>query len=1252
MTARTEDEDPVSSPAGSPAAAGAPLSLIAIGASAGGIAALRSFFAEIPGDSGLTFVVVMHLSPEHESHLAEVLQPWVRMPVEQVRERTLMQPDRVYVIPPARSLSVTDGHVDVAEFRGEGSRRAPIDLLFRTVADRHPDGVGVLLSGSGADGAVGLRAIKEKGGLILAQSPDDAEYQGMPLAAVETGAVDFVLPARELGAKVVELRARGTLLKAPASVADLAEEDAGTLERIMAVLRARSGHDFSGYKTSTVLRRVGRRMQVTRSGTLSAYLSHLTDSGDEWEALLKDLLISVTSFFRDPEAWNTLAELVVPELLDRLGPDDTVRVWTPGCATGEEAYSVAMLLCEGAEARGIQPRIQIFATDLDRDAIATAREGLYSAAIAADVSEERLERFFGLEGSYYRVRRSLRDLVLFAEHDLLRDPPFSRLDLLCSRNVLIYLERDIQQRVIELFRYALRPGRFLFLGSSEGVEHEGGSFRPVHRAHRVFQRSDEGATFSRLPDLPLWAPRREPALPGRQQMGSRTHGIMHRAALERFAPPSVLVDRNHAIVHASETASRYLIYPAGTPTSNLLKVSHPQLRGELRALLHRVLDDRVPTRSEWVPLSFDGEPRQVQIVGSAADAGGRGPGALLFFLEAAPASASAEVETAMPPEGARQQLERAESALGNAHERIEDMMEQAHVREEELRSSNEELHSANEEYRSALEELETSKEELQSMNEELKTVNDELEGKVAELARSSNDLQHLVAATAIATLFVDRDLRIKRFTPALTDTFNILPTDVGRPLQHLTHSLDYGELVDDCEGVLRTFEPVEREVRSVNGRSFLARITPYRAEGEDATGVVATFTDISGIRRAQEAMEASERRFRVLVEATAQIVWTMDADGHVVRDSPSWRAFTGQSLEAWLDNRWSEMIHPDDLTETAERWAAAVVAREPIEAEFRLWHEAGNEWRTVRVRAVPVRDEEGAVREWVGMNTDITDRKAAEAALRQAKADAEKSDQAKSQFLSMLSHELRTPLTAVIGSSELLETGVMGPVTDEHREHLRRIKASAWHLVTIINEILTYTRSEAGKDRLHVSRSDIAEITRDVVAMLATEADARGLELRTLGADDPVHATTDRGKVRQVLTNLLGNALKFTREGHVEVELIEEADFIEMAVRDTGPGIPAASHEAVFEPFFQLDSSNTRTIGGTGLGLAVCRRLARALGGEILLESEPGAGSVFTFRMPRHVEEAPAEPDDPDGGRASAADAGAGAEAATGSRSH
>ncbi len=1189
------------------------LNLVGIGASAGGITALRSFFEAIPEETGIAFVVVMHLSPDRESQLAEVLQPFVKMPVRQVRARTPLEPDHVYVIPPDRAIEVTNGHLQLTEFEEPRGRRSPIDTFFRTVAEVHPDGVGVLLSGSGTDGVAGLKAIKERGGIIMAQSPEEADYDTMPRSAVATGLVDFVLPARELGQRVVGLRAHGVPWSAPSAVG-LEAGDTHALRAILTQLRTRTGHDFSGYKRSTVLRRIGRRMQVTSSLTLAEYLARLQHDTTEARALLKDLLISVTGFFRDPEAFEALETAVIPALFEAAAESGEVRAWVAGCATGEEAYSIAMLLAEQADRMQSPLRIQVFATDLDEDAIEFARVGLYPDAVAADVSEERALRFLTREGAYVRVKKELRERILFSPHDLLRDPPFSRLGLVACRNLLIYLEKGLQDRVLELFRYALRTDGYLFLGESESAP-EGAGFRSMDRQHRIYQRARRtGSDRRHLPELPLH---------GRTHLGDRVwpraatgaqaaaDGELHRQALEAHAPPSVLVDADHIIIHVSETANRYLQFTAGTPSANVLKAARPELRIDLRSALFQALDQATPALTRTVPMDIEGEPVRVQMHVAPARLPGESPLALVTFLESGPAE---EAEPKNEGGTAAGRLEDTEAELATTRTRLQEMIESSERRQEELKASNEELQSINEEYKSTLEELETSKEELQSANEELKTVNDELKVRLEELGRTNDDLSNLMAATEIPTLFLDRQLRIQRFTPALRQLFNVLPVDQGRPLEHVTHRMQYPELRADCQRVLDSLQPLEREVGNGGGHAWLARLTPYRTSGDEIRGVVATFTDVTHLREAQRHVRESAERFRALIEATAEIVWTTAPDGSVVEDSPSWRAFTGQTLEEWLGCGWLAAVHPDDRAETEAAWRHAVETATPMDHEFRLRKAATGEWRFMVVRAVPVLAPDGSVREWVGMDSDITQRKESEAALRHARHAAEQAAEAKSQFLATMSHELRTPLTAVIGISDVLESE---PLTPRQKEHLRHVKSSAWHLVSIIDEVLTFTRLEAGRAVVRRAPVDVAAIARDVASMLEISARQKGLALELVGADSATVAVSDGGKLRLILTNLVGNAVKFTDSGRVTLELKPSDEWMDIDIRDTGPGIPEAEVTAVFDPFFQIDSSATREKGGSGLGLAVSRRLARLLGGDVTLTPNSGGGAVFSLRVPR-----------------------------------
>ena len=582
-------------------------SLVGIGASAGGISALREFFHDVPAESGITFVVVLHLAPAYESNLAEVLQPHVRMPVRKVEERVRMEPNHVYVIPQNRTLAVTDGHLDIAEFRDERERHGAIDFFFRTVAQAHPEGIGVLLSGSGSDGSLGMRAIKEHGGVILAQSPDEAEYPEMPRNIIATGLVDFVLPARELGARVVQLRAPVWL---PVQGATLAADVAAVVHEILLELKRRTGQDLTGYKKSTVLRRIARRMRVTQRTDLRSYAQQLKESSSEPEALLNDLLLSVTSFFRDSAVFDALDRDVIPALLGRALVGDVLRIWVAGCATGEEAYSIAMLVDEHASRMRIRPEVQIFASDLDEDAIAKARDGVFPAAAATDLSDERIERFFWRESAHLRVRKELRDTILFTKHNVLQDPPFSRVDLISCRNLLIYLDRGMQNRVIDLFHYALREEGFLVLGTSESIDAATTRFHAVDRAARIYQRkSITRRPADWLADFPLARPGRQ-----RHEEAAMTTGFgmsgprleLHRAALEAHAPPSVLVDEHSTIVHVSPTANRFLQFSSGSPTAHVLKSVRGELQHELRAALFQALQKKRPTQTQLIPMQLDG----------------------------------------------------------------------------------------------------------------------------------------------------------------------------------------------------------------------------------------------------------------------------------------------------------------------------------------------------------------------------------------------------------------------------------------------------------------------------------------------------------------------------------------------------------------------------------------------------------------------------------------------------------------------
>jgi two-component system CheB/CheR fusion protein len=979
------------------------LPLVAIGTSAGGVKALQRFFERLPPDTGACFVVIVHLDPDRESRLAEIIATRTAMPVITVEDPVALQANHVFVIPPNRRLQITDHEIATLAFDEPRGQRAPIDLFFRSYADQHGDGFAVVLTGAGSDGAVGVKAVKEAGGIVLVQDPQDAEYASMPRSAIATGVADLVLPIPELASELVQLIQSKSHLHAK----EFADGDEEALRFILSYLRARTGHDFSKYKRSTLLRRITRRMQLARREKLEDYHAYLRENAEEVQGLFSDLLISVTTFFRDAEAFQILAERVIPRIFDEKQASDNVRVWIPGCATGEEAYSIAILLLEEAAQHESRPEIQIFASDLDSAALATAREGAYPTAIETDVSEERLRRFFTREGQFYRIRREVRDLVLFASHSVLKDPPFSRLDLLSCRNLLIYLDRDLQQQVISTFNYALKRGGFLFLGSSESADSPPGLFRSIDRDARIYQSiertGDKLPLLPRVtitPRLPDWpAPRLAPR-------NVPNEANLHRHALESLAPPSILVDEGHHILHISETAGRYLLHPAGPPITDVVELVRAELRMDLRSALHRAFEQSLTSLSLPIPVQFDSKAQRVYLqVKPVPNSQDRSRAALIIFIEGGPMDSSiAEISVNEEGRTANETIQHLRDELQGTRARLKASREEEEAANEELRAANEELQSINEEYRSTAEELETSKEELQSINEELQTLNNELKLKLESVSRAHNDLENLMAATDVGTLFLDGLLQIKRFTPRVADLFNITTNDEGRKITNFTHRLHYDGLPADAQAVLKDLVPIEREVQSSAGSWFLMRLRPYRTIDNKIEGVVVTFVDVTERRRAEEALRDSETRLQLAREASHLGVQDYDP-----KTDECWWDENARALwdlkkgeKVTMDLVWSR-IHPDDLNAARNAFTQALDPRGDgiYAAEFRLRLDGRREhWIRAHGKTFFSEGKEGRSAErLVATVQDVTERKAWETRQR--------------LLLSELSHRVKNTLAVV-----------------------------------------------------------------------------------------------------------------------------------------------------------------------------------------------------------------------------------------------
>jgi two-component system CheB/CheR fusion protein len=869
--------------------------VVCVGASAGGLEAFRQFVGSIPPDSGLAFVLILHLDPTRSSLTAELAKHYTAMQVSEAEEGTRVEPNHVYVIPPNRYIGIHDGILRLTQPVEPRGLRLPIDFFLRTLAeDQQEHAIAVILSGTGTDGTLGVREIKAANGMVMVQDPTSAAHEGMSRSAISTGVVDYVLPVPGMAEALLRYAQHWYVngVAAPPPI----DERPDYLHTIIGILRARTKYDFSGYRKGTLTRRIQRRMGLSHIPDPTEYVEFLRQHPDEITALHKDLLISVTSFFRQPESWRGLEETVIGPMV-RSHPDESpLRVWVPGCATGEEAYGLAMVLIEQCEAAGKRCELQVFASDIDGDALAFARAGVYPESIIEDVSTSRLRNFFHKEGHTCRVGRQLRELVLFAQQNVITDPPFSKIHLISCRNVLIYFEPDVQERVLSLFHFALREGGYLFLGSSETITRPQGLFVAHSRRFRIFRRTGP-VRLERLefPSRPAAGRAVEEVEVNPQ---TRRGAILaQQLMLRRFAPACAVINRRGEVLFLNGPVDRFLQVMPGEPSSDLVAMARDGLRTKLRYALERSLaEERAVTVQNLrvkgdhaAPIDVTVEPLQGP------------PGGLLMLVTfasaslPAPAGKTSEPPLAVAPGDGESELviRRLEDDLQATRQDLQTTIEELQTSNEEFKAANEEAISINEELQSANEELQTSKEELQSLNEELQTVNNQLELKITELETAHNDLSNLFQSTDIATIFLDRNLRIRRFTPATQRLVRVIASDIGRPFADLVLNVDDARFMPDADRVLRSLTPIEREVRDPEGRWYLRRTVPYRTQEDHIDGVVITFTDITRPKSEQDAIRSlnEELRKRVdqrtaevvkLIEVAADAIVVVGADGTIL----------------------------------------------------------------------------------------------------------------------------------------------------------------------------------------------------------------------------------------------------------------------------------------------------------------------------------------------------------------------------------
>lgn len=909
--------------------------IVGIGASAGGLSAFEAFFAGMPTDTdpGMAFVLVQHLAPDYKSILTDLIRRFTRMQVFEVQDGMTVQPNCAYIIPPNRDMAFLNGTLQLMEPVSPRGHRLPIDFFFRSLAqDQHERAICIVLSGTGSDGTLGVRAIKGEGGMVMAQKPASTEYDGMPRSAIATGLVDYELPPAEMAAQLIFYVARA-FGKLPLPTVTAAPQSDSALKKIFVLLRSLTGHDFSLYKPSTIHRRIERRMAVHQIASIHDYLKYSQQTPVEVEALFRDLLIGVTNFFRDPDAFKTLEEQVIPALFADKHPRNVVRVWSAGCSTGEEAYSIAILLAERQANMKKSFTVQVFATDIDSRSIATARAGLYPASIAANISTERLARFFTVEadGSFYRIHKSIRDMLIFSEQDLIKDPPFSKLDLICCRNLMIYMGVELQKKLIPLFHYALNRDGFLFLGNSESVGEFSNLFTVFDRNSKLYQSKSDLHSAQRLALGRFLPPMTaiEAAIP---RIAGRTNSagklplreLTEQALLQQLAPASVLVNGQGDILYLYGRTGLYLEPVAGeVGISNVLKMAREGLRRDLTTALHKAASTREIVNCPGLRVKTNGNFTVVDLTVRPLTTTISEVPLFLVILENGPMlhveqlqNVLAEVDSTELDDqrivALKRELQAKEEYLQTANEELE-------TSNEELKSSNEEMQSVNEELQSTNEELETSKEELQSLNEELATVNVELQTKVSDLSRVNNDMNNLLAGTGIGTIFVDYQLRILRFTPAVTEITNLILSDVGRPVNHIVSNLvGYDRLVADIHAVLDSLMAKEMEVQTRSGEWFTMRILPYRTIDNMIEGAVITFVNISEIVRTREALRKANDlvRLAVIVRDANDAITMQDLEGRILAWNQGAVRMYGWSEAAALSMNVRDLI-PEGLRQQA-----------------------------------------------------------------------------------------------------------------------------------------------------------------------------------------------------------------------------------------------------------------------------------------------------------------------------------------------
>ncbi|MFN6561449.1 MAG: chemotaxis protein CheB [Nostoc sp. ChiSLP01] len=1209
--------------------------IVGMGASAGGLDAFTALLKHLPTDTGMAFVLIQHLSPDRKSLLSEILSKTTQMPVYEVQDAMVVEPNHVYVIPPNAKMTIAEGVLKLSPRGNMRGHFMSVDAFFVSLAEeRGSKAIAVVLSGGDADGARGLEVIKAAGGITFAQCQDTARVNSMPNSAIASGNVDFILTPQAIAEELVKIShhpyiATSTPIN-PTEV--LPAENTDALSTIFSLLQSFSGVDFNQYKETTLKRRILRRMVLHKLENLEDYVKYLQDRPEEVNALYYDVLITVTCFFRDSEAFDALKTKIFPIIIKERTSDSPVRIWVAGCSTGEEAYSIAICLLEYLTTQRINLPIQIFATDINEVAIEKARNGIYKPSQVADISPERLQRFFVQVENGYQISKVVRELCVFAKQNLMGDPPFSRLDLITCRNVLIYLGSSAQKKLLPTFHYGLMPTGYLMLGTSETVGEFTDLFGLIDRKYKIYSCK---IGFAR-PSIDL-IPNPHPIETIRSQSTLSNDGLndleiqkqADSIVLNRYSPVGVIINSDLEIVQFRGQTSSYLQPAPGRPSFNLLKMAKGDLRLELRTAIHQAKKQQQSVTKEGLQLREGDGVRQVKFDVIPFK---RSVAAETYFLilfddisSSPPAAPEATGDGRVKSRHSKvqeQQTTQLKQELATTREYLQSIIEEQQATNQDLRAANEEILSSNEELQSTNEELETAKEEIQATNEELNTINDELQRRNIESTQVSNDLLNLLSSINIPILMLGGDLRIRRFTPSVQKIFNLITTDVGRPLGDIKHSLSITDLEEQILEVIATLNLKAQEVQDQEGHFYDLRIRPYRTIDNKIDGAVVVLLDIDALKRTASQLKRSHDYAKAIVDTVRESLVVLNTELQVVSANLAFYEMFNV-LPAETENRlifeigngeWD--IEP--LRSLLESILTTDIPFQDVEAEYNF----ENVQKTIRfnARKMPQIDERQMI---LLMIEDITQRKQWEVEraylLTQeqlARTAAETANRAKDEFLSIVSHELRNPLNAMLGWAQLLRTHQLD--ADTINQGLEAIEHSTKIQAKLIEDLLDISRITSGKLRLNLELIELGIVIESALNLVHLSAELKNIQIESRLEPSTRKILGDAVRLQQVIWNLLSNAIKFTpNNGRIEVLLQYIDEQAQIQISDTGQGIKADFLPYIFDRFTQADTSRTRTNRGLGLGLSIVRHLVELHGGTVEAQSPgEGQGATFIVKLP------------------------------------